>query len=191
MDKAPSDLREARLEISFEPGFRAYQGLAQKMKVPFCTRVRGRFQNPRQTPVHSKLRLKRFLTRLQNKIGTKDLLGCEISYEKCSENLLIFWGPLCFEQHFNGSLLMGSLRQVLASLGTPNMMEITVPKLRKQGLSLEMRELPMYKLPVILCPNVVGPKRSCKIPTKISARFPCTKKREAHRRASELPNRAI
>ena len=56
-------------QISFEPGFGAYQDLAQKLKMPFfqdfllisaVLRVQGRFQNPRQTPVRTKLRLKRF-----------------------------------------------------------------------------------------------------------------------------------
>ena len=56
-------------QISFEPGNSAYQGLEQKKKsAPFqdflflsaVSRVRGRFQNPRQTPVRSKLRLKTF-----------------------------------------------------------------------------------------------------------------------------------
>ena len=60
-----------QFRISFEPGFGAYQGLAQKIEVPFpqdflllvaVLRVRGRFQNPRQTPVRTKLRLKLFPT---------------------------------------------------------------------------------------------------------------------------------
>ena len=56
--------------ISFEPGFRAHQGLAQKIKSApfpefFCLFLqfwvfRGDFKNPRQTPVRTKLRLKRF-----------------------------------------------------------------------------------------------------------------------------------
>ena len=57
------------IQISFEAGLGAYQGLAQKIKVPFSRifcffvavlRVQGRFQNPRQTPVCTKLQLKRF-----------------------------------------------------------------------------------------------------------------------------------
>ena len=56
-------------QISFEPGFAEYQSLAQKIKVSSFKffsffleflRVRGRFQNPRQTAVRTKLRLKRF-----------------------------------------------------------------------------------------------------------------------------------
>ena len=62
------------LQISFEPGFGAYQGLASEKKsglfqdfllISAVLRVRGRFQNPRQTPVRTKLRLKRFPKMLQ------------------------------------------------------------------------------------------------------------------------------
>ena len=58
-----------RIRSLWEPGFGAYQGLAQKIKVPFLRlflllsavlRVRGRKQDLRQTPVRAKVRLKRF-----------------------------------------------------------------------------------------------------------------------------------
>ena len=65
------------VQISFEPGFGAYQGLGRKMKVPLSRILcfvflqfwwfEGDFKNPGQTPVRTKLRLKRFLIRCNPK----------------------------------------------------------------------------------------------------------------------------
>ena len=71
--RTSGELRKA-LSLSlylFEPGFGAYQSLAQKIRAPFCRifsfflqpwGLQGVFQNPRQTPVRTKLRLKCFPT---------------------------------------------------------------------------------------------------------------------------------
>ena len=69
MQRLREHQREGENQISSEPGFGAYQSLAQKIKVPFSRvflllyavlRVRERFQNPRLSPVRTKLGLKRF-----------------------------------------------------------------------------------------------------------------------------------
>ena len=63
-----NDRQTTIIWISFEPGIGAYQGLAQKQNPLFqyflllsaFLSARGRFQNLLQTPVCTKLRLKRF-----------------------------------------------------------------------------------------------------------------------------------